>query len=487
MNKSCSNVVFPEYASAGVGVAILSFIPVLLKWCELKTFRHRSSGGPGSPASNDRVTKCADSRTHDTRSTCSASLYSDSKRRHRRQASVNTASSHHDEEFLNSIRNKRSVLDCQSHSSCEEADKKDVTSSGQLKGSEAEGKTWLDEEVVVTESEKRDDATRWMDEAIAGSAPNSACSSFEESRHGLSPTGYISMVVFSSHSMGADSNSMGDGEDSDNEAAYWNRNIDGQDDKSCPSEDDEDETLLNSEHSERANASTKDALSAMLHDTVNKMELMVSSSRNVMAGRAETLMKTGSPSRVSNEKGSFQNDDFMVSSPCGTLNLSLGKSSPPANSRKPCKQVQRDAHSDFTPTPYPLTRSVPRLSAIQLHGGKIFKGKDAHQTKPESESADCSGDLRTSPEVSDHERSVASVPDDEKQQDAQVEKEEDNIIHSTHEKHSTKRDDDVRFRAADKDRLSISQSLSMSLKHGFDLKKGVQCHGGGIQSVASSE
>jgi hypothetical protein len=38
----------------------------------------------------------------------------------------------------------------------------------------------------------------------------------------------------------------------------------------------------------------------------------------------------------------------------------------------------------------------------------------------------------------------------------------------------------------EKDRLSIAHSLSFSLKKGFGLQKGIQCHGG-ILSVASSE
>jgi hypothetical protein len=367
---------------------------------------------------------------------------------------------------------------------------------------------WFDKVVVTNAIEGKNGVESWVDEAVGGG--NSSCSSFEESRHPLSPTGYISLVqAFSSHSMGADNECL------QNEDLYWSSAKEEKD------EIEDDERLLPNlpesliavqlhdkcEHSSLktmegnpfylVNASTKDALSEMLEQTINKMEESSKRLRGNLEKTSKRIrMQNDTPSSICNNHGSLGVDEDsredinfeMVSSACGTLNLALLKSFPASKRESGCRNEGIRHPTNLSPSPYPLKKSFARLSAMQMHGAKVTTAKNiVFETRhlPEN-TVDATKETSCQDTGLQCDSSMVSAPDDEKKQDAQILQEEDDIVHLDHMQKSRDQLGLIPNHKKEKDRLSIAHSLSFSLKKGFGLQKGIQCHGG-ILSVASSE
>lgn len=497
----------PHYTSVAIGLAFLSLLPLVQKCLSLRRLKNKMEAKNSHKMAakeadtswhSARATKFHhnhDDKTLDTRSTCSASMYSSSRRRHRRQTSGHTASTH-DSEFLRSIRNQKSVLDCRSHSS-DDGEKPFEVPPQETQGAPTE--------VIVQEPEKpAEEVQTWLDAVVGGS--NSSCSSFEESRHPLSPTGYISLVkAFSSHSMGADD------EMTDNEEAYWDQEAnDGvfeEEDEGIPL----NPTVQMSDSSESKHTTTptgnttpvktsaRDALSAMLEETIIKMEESSKRMRNVMEDKRQNLLQPNLFTYESRDDLNFA----IAASACGTLNLALRTRLEKKKDIQKQEKLLEDPDPmepvEFSSTPYPLTRSLPRLGTIQMHGGNVRKGWgrapnagaqgiDEVRGRAATKNILVQEELRE--EVSEHDRSVASMmsaPDDEKQQDAQVLIEEDDIVlpYQNSSKVESRQPIKELPQLEDIDLTSITQSLSMSIQR-IDLRRGVQCHGG-IESVASSE
>ena len=483
LNEECNNL-STMHSFAGACLCVLSFLPVVFKWLELRRSGENSMKTKESCERSFHRTplKGDDNKTQDTRSTCS--WYSSSRRSHGRQTSSHTASSHHDDEFLNSIRNRESVLDCQSHSSEEAESKRGVTSL-------QEKESWLDE-VVVTNAVRSKQP--WLTEVAGGD--QSINSSFEESRHPLSPTGYISLVkAFSSHSMGTDDDCLDTKDITWDEAKNTKRqNRDGDSDMilnqlseslAAQMHDESEHSSLNTTDDLPVN--TKDVLSGMLEETINQMQESSKRMREAMKGRVNKLTYQD-PSKVHADC----RDDLhfgMASSACGTFNLNIMNTFP-ADTLEPADsdEISHQLDDGFASSPYALKRSLPMHGATEINGDNASTIKQVARQRgsptdkySKHASKDSLQDISL-PSAS----SMLSAPDDEKQQDAQVTKEEDVIVRPSHTHKARKRDSAGRSGASfssnydDSDLVSITHSLSTSIK------KGVQCHGG-IESVVSKE
>ncbi|KAG7344152.1 hypothetical protein IV203_022160 [Nitzschia inconspicua] len=522
----------PHYTSVAIGLAVLSLLPIVYK-----CFAFRRSSSPKATANRIKIPtkqaeKCSchnggkplypnqqhDDKTHDTRSTCSNSLYSNSRRCHRRQTSTST----HDSEFLKSIRNQKSVLDCPSQST-DDGERPAVDSHPRQHADTVSYNDQPDGVVgdgTTNAETPAGDVQTWLD-AVVGGDENSPCSSFEEeeeSRHPLSPTGYISLVkAFSSHTMGADDD---DDEITVNEETYWNQTAK---EDHFDEDEDRDEIPLNPNggNSEstvpipspygtlefvKHSTSAKDALTAMLEETLHKMEESSKRMRNVMVERVQTLKLSTNNNNNNNNNNNIQSsttddsrDDELnfqyAASACGTLNLALRTTKrdlPEEQREKQEEEEDRDLQLlpvEFSPIPYPFTRSVPRLSTNPIHSGNVRKGRDSCVGTASTTDAMMAVQDEVREDSSEHDRSVTSMlsaPDDEKQQDAQLEIEEDEIILPNADTKSTvnNKKESLHNFSDEMDFVGITQSLSMSIQR-IDLSRGVQCHGG-IESVASS-